>query len=107
MKTARLRKGDIKAQAALLAAVLRNREIPARLAFGLKIDDANARLRFHMWVEAWVGSYWLPLDPTTGQANGVDCIKLVDSALEGENPYPPVLAVFKAMDSFTVRRVME
>lgn len=102
LETARRREGDCTEHAMLLVALLRNRGIPARVASGLKIDEGVSRLVFHMWTEAWVDDRWLPLDAMTGGIAGVDCLKMSDSSLAGENPYPEVFAVFDKMPHFQV-----
>ncbi|MFO0807243.1 MAG: 7TM domain-containing protein [Gemmataceae bacterium] len=54
--------GDSAAKARLLAALLRNREIPARLVTGLTLTNDDEQLP-HIWVEAWVRDHWLPMCP--------------------------------------------
>lgn len=104
LETARKLEGDIKAQAVLLTALLRNREIPARLALGLKPAESGTQMKFHMWVEAWCGDSWLSLDPYHGSLAAMDCIKLTDTTLNGSNPYGEILQVYAAMDSIQVTR---
>jgi hypothetical protein len=54
--------GDSAAKSRLLAALCRNRGIPARLVTGLTLtkDDEQSP---HVWVEAWLRDHWLPLCP--------------------------------------------
>ncbi len=54
--------GDARAKARLLAALLRNRGVAARLVTGLALSKGYQQLP-HYWVEAWVEERWLPLDP--------------------------------------------
>src|SRR5262249_34465893 len=54
--------GDSAGKSRLLAALCRNRGVPARLVTGLTLareDEQN----IHTWVEAWVRGHWLPMDP--------------------------------------------
>jgi hypothetical protein len=51
--------GDAAAKARLLAALCRNRNIPARLVTGLTLHKEAP----HVWVEAWVDNRWMPMCP--------------------------------------------
>jgi hypothetical protein len=55
-------RGDALAQSRLLAALCRNRGIPARLVTGLTLAKTNDQ-KAHFWVEAWVGDHWMPMCP--------------------------------------------
>jgi len=55
--------GDSGAKSRLLAALCRNRGIPARVLGGL-ILTADQEPRLHHWVEAYVNEQWLPMCPT-------------------------------------------
>jgi hypothetical protein len=55
--------GDCAAKARLLAALLRNRDIPARLVVGLPLTHGHEQ-RAHYWVEAWLDR-WVPMCPVT------------------------------------------
>src|SRR3954469_5727450 len=54
--------GDSAAKARLLAALCRNCGIPARLVTGLTLTKDDEQLP-HVWVEAWLRDYWLPMCP--------------------------------------------
>jgi hypothetical protein len=54
--------GDCAAKARLLAALLRNRGIPARLVTGVTLTKGPEQ-RAHYWVEGWVHERWLPMCP--------------------------------------------
>jgi transglutaminase-like putative cysteine protease len=54
--------GDALAKSRLLAALLRNRGIPARLVVGLALAK-GAEQSAHVWVEAWLRDHWLPMCP--------------------------------------------
>lgn len=100
--TARKRKGNNTAKAILLTALLRNRGIPTRLASGMKVDGSASRLKYYLWPEAWIGSRWLPMDASEGKVAGPGCLKMLDTALEGNNPYTSILPVYGAMDNIKV-----
>jgi len=55
--------GDSGAKSRLLAALCRNRGIPARVLGGLVLT-ADQEPRLHHWVEAYVNDQWLPMCPT-------------------------------------------
>lgn len=55
--------GDRCAKARLLVALLRNRNIPARVVNGLALSKAPEQ-QPHYWVEAFVYDHWLPMCPT-------------------------------------------
>jgi hypothetical protein len=54
--------GDCRAKSRLLAALLRNRGIPARLVSGLALGRGREQTG-HVWVEAWIRDHWLPMCP--------------------------------------------
>ena len=54
--------GDSRAKSRLLAAMLRNRGIPARLVTGLALARGREQAG-HVWVEAWLRDHWLPMCP--------------------------------------------
>jgi hypothetical protein len=56
------RAGDCTEHALLLAALLRKRGIPARLAYGFLLTEAG--FIGHAWTEARAGSQWFWLDPS-------------------------------------------
>ena len=55
-------KGDRAAKARLLVALLRNRNIPARIVTGVPLTRGPEQLA-HYWVEAYLYDHWLPMDP--------------------------------------------
>ncbi len=58
-------RGDAGGKSRLLAALCRNRKIPARLVTGLILDDGDdGEVPLHFWAEAWVDGRWLPMCPT-------------------------------------------
>jgi hypothetical protein len=52
--------GDARAKTRLLAAMLRNRGIPARIVTGLPLTKGHEQLA-HYWVEAWLSNRWFPM----------------------------------------------
>jgi hypothetical protein len=85
--------GDCTEHAVLLAAMLRAKEIPSRVAVGLVYAESQQAFAGHMWTEALVDGHWMPLDATLG-LGGIGCghIKLADSGLSDDHGAP--LAVF-------------
>lgn len=55
-------KGDRAAKARLLAALLRNRNVPARIVTGVTLAKGPEQ-QAHYWVEAFVYDHWMPMDP--------------------------------------------
>jgi transglutaminase-like putative cysteine protease len=55
-------KGDRAGKARLLAALLRNRNVPARIVTGVTLGKGPEQ-QPHYWVEAFVYDHWIPMDP--------------------------------------------
>jgi len=88
-EVARSLQGDCTEHAVLLAAMLRARNIPSRIAVGLVYIESLAAFGGHMWTEALLGDQWVPLDATLGQGGtGADHIKLADSSFADNGPSP-------------------
>jgi transglutaminase-like putative cysteine protease len=90
-EVARSLQGDCTEHAVLLAAMLRARNIPSRIAVGLVYIEALAAFGGHMWTEALLGDRWVPLDATlgTGEAGiGAAHIKLADASFADSGPAP-------------------
>lgn len=96
--------GDCTEHAVLLAALLRNRGIPARIASGLIANSTptGSTLIYHMWTEAWIGDRWLPVDATLGSIVRCGHIKFLETALSEENPYIALLTVMNAVGKIKV-----
>ncbi|HXG13213.1 MAG TPA: 7TM domain-containing protein [Gemmataceae bacterium] len=77
--------GDSRAKSRLLAALLRNRGIPARLVTGLALLRGREQ-QAHYWVEAWLDGRWLPMCPTNHHYGRVPSSYLVF----GFGDVPPV-----------------
>jgi hypothetical protein len=88
-EVARSLQGDCTEHAVLLAAMLRARNIPSRIAVGLVYIEPLAAFGGHMWTEALLGDHWVPLDATLGLGGtGADHIKLADSSFADTAPSP-------------------
>jgi hypothetical protein len=88
--------GDCTEHAVLLAAMLRARKIPSRVAVGLVYSEQHQAFAGHMWTEAYLDGVWTPLDATLGKGGiGPAHIKVADSALDEDAPTP--IAAFLPM----------
>lgn len=95
-EVARSLEGDCTEHAVLLAALCRQRKIPARVAFGLVYYPPQKGFAYHMWNEIWIKDRWIPLDSTLGLGGiGADHIKLGHSNLAGGSPLADLLAVIQ------------
>ncbi len=93
-EVARSLEGDCTEHAVLLAACLKARKIPSRVAFGLVYVPSHAGFAYHMWTEAYLNDRWVPLDATQGGGGiGCDHLKLGDSNLSGADTYSDILRV--------------
>ncbi|HVJ84906.1 MAG TPA: transglutaminase-like domain-containing protein [Caulifigura sp.] len=82
--------GDCTEHSVLLAALLRERKIPARVVIGFVYANSLQGLGGHMWTEAYLNGAWVPLDATLGLGGiGVGHIKVADADLS-ENSAAPV-----------------
>ncbi len=61
----RLGEASCNGKSRLFAALARASGIPTRLVGGLILETGRKRTS-HQWVEAYVGGYWVPFDPTNG-----------------------------------------
>ena len=81
--------GDCTEHAVLLAALLRVKDIPSRIAVGLVYASPHSAFGGHMWTEAFLEGRWVPLDATLGQGGiGAGHIKFADSSLDDDAPAP-------------------
>ena len=83
--------GDCTEHAVLLAAMLRAKQIPSRVAVGIVYVELNKQPSFggHMWTEAWLNGKWVPLDGTLGRGGTrAGHIKLGDSSFSDDNATP-------------------
>jgi transglutaminase-like putative cysteine protease len=96
-EVARDLKGDCSEHAVLLAALLRARGIPARVAIGLVYVEAAQAFGYHMWTESWTGERWLPLDATLGGAAGATHIKVAATSLAAGLGDPSFLRIARLL----------
>ena len=81
--------GDCTEHAVLLAAMLRVKKIPSKIAVGMVYINSRASFGGHMWTEAFLGGKWIPLDATLGQGGiGAAHIKLAESSFADDAPTP-------------------
>jgi transglutaminase-like putative cysteine protease len=84
--------GNETDHAILLAALLRARRIPSRLAIGIKYAPAErGRMVYHVWTLAYVEGDWLHLDATEGGIAAADRLTLSTTNLSGGNEYDAML----------------
>jgi Transglutaminase-like superfamily len=76
-------RGDCTEHAILLAAIMRERKIPARVVTGLIYVERVSAFTAHMWTEALIDGVWFPFDSAAGAGNtGADRIKLSESSMD-------------------------
>lgn len=81
--------GDCTEHAVLLAALLRARGIPSRVAVGLVYVPSQAKMGGHMWTEGLFANGWVPLDGTLGRGGiGGGHLKVAESSLADDAPIP-------------------
>lgn len=81
--------GDCTEHAVLLAAMLRTKKVPSRIAAGLVYVDSMNSFGGHMWTEAFLAGEWIPLDATLGKGGiGPAHLKMAESALDEDAPLP-------------------
>lgn len=109
---ARTLEGDCTEHAVLLAALLRAKKIPARVAAGLVYVQANEERKmpqgfaYHMWTEAWLNDRWVPLDATLGRGGiGAAHIKLSDTNFDGVSPLGALLPVMNVLGQLELEMV--
>jgi hypothetical protein len=98
--------GDSTAHSILLAAMLRSRGIPARVAVGLVYvpSQDQPRMAFHMWTIAHIENRWVHLDATlTGGYAAADRITLGTYHLADGNEYECVAPVVAAIGRYDVQ----
>ena len=86
-EVAQSKEGDCTEHAMLLAAMLRIKQIPSRIAVGLVYAESHQAFGGHMWTEAYLNGRWVPLDATLGRGGiGGGHIKFTDSSLADDAP---------------------
>jgi len=97
--------GDCTAHAVLLAAMLRARGIPARVAVGLVYVPTaeQPRMAYHMWTLAHIDDAWVHFDATLpGGFAPADRITLTTHTLAGGNEYECLTPVIGAIGQFNI-----
>lgn len=88
-EVARSLEGDCTEHACLLAAMLRARQIPSRVAVGLIYVEGPSAFGGHMWTEAFLDGKWVPLDATLGRGGvGATHLKLGDATFADDAAAP-------------------
>ncbi len=88
-ETAARLEGDCTEHAVLLAAMLRARRIPSRVAVGLVYVPAMSAFAGHMWTEAYLDGRWYGLDATRQDTLvGPLHIRLASSSLDDSEGTP-------------------
>jgi hypothetical protein len=103
-------RGDCTEHSVLLAALLRAKKIPARIASGLVyVETADGPMMgYHMWNEAYIGERWIPLDAVLGQGGiGAGHLKILESSLPDQNPYVALLPVLQVLGELKISSVTE
>ncbi|HAC90498.1 MAG TPA: hypothetical protein DCF63_07665 [Planctomycetaceae bacterium] len=105
LEAARSRTGGNIEAACLLAAMLRQQKIPARLVAGLLIDAKTAKASFHVWTQAWVNQTWVELDATQQEPIGTRHLIMAVNSGAGNNPYQlwmPTLKVIRDISDISL-----
>ena len=94
MEVLQQREGDCNEHATLLLALLRAAGIPARMALGVTL--LRDRFFYHAWVEAYLGTKWISLDPTFNQVPAdATHLKLAEGLEEGMASLFPIIGNLK------------
>jgi Transglutaminase-like superfamily len=95
--------GDCTEHAVLLAALLRARGLPARVAIGLVYSPAAQAFAFHMWTEVFIVDRWIGLDGTLGLGGiGAGHLKLAVSNLKEATAFASFLPVAQVLGKLQI-----
>lgn len=100
--------GDCTEHAVLLAALLRDQQIPARIAAGLVyLDTAGGpAMGYHMWNLAFVDGGWIALDATLGTGLApADRITILTCDLASGNEYECLIPVLSVLGQLQIEVV--
>ena len=90
--------GDSTERAILLTALLRKRNIPARIVLGLKyLPGSPGRLVYHPWTIAYVDQTWMHLDPSEGGLAAADRLVLSTSDLSSGDEFEAIVPLLETM----------
>ena len=104
-EVARSGEGDCTAHSVLLAAMLRARGIPARVAIGLVYVPAEPkpRMAYHMWTIAYINDDWLHFDATLpGGYAPADRITITTHTLDGGDEYEALGPVLGTIGQYNI-----
>ncbi len=100
-EVARSQSGDCIDHAMLLAAVVRARGVPARVAIGLVFNGFREEpaMVLHSWTEVYLKDHWVCIDASVdASSTNASYLKLVDTPFADQNPYAPLLATLQAIE---------
>ena len=87
----------------MLTALLRGRQIPARIVLGLKyLPGTPARLVYHPWAIAYVDGSWLHLDPSEGGLAAPDRLVFSTSDLASGDEFDAIVPLLETMRTIQV-----
>jgi hypothetical protein len=90
--------------AILLSALLRAKQIPARLALGVKYSPGpSPRLGYHAWTLAYVDDQWIQLDPSEGGIAAADRLILSTTGLASGNVVQDLVPLLETMRAIKVQ----
>ena len=100
--------GDCTEHAVLLAALLRARGLPARVAIGLVYVPSAQAFAFHMWTEVFIRDRWIGLDGTLGLGGiGAGHLKLATSSLKEATAFTSFLPVAHVLGKLKIEVLQE
>ena len=95
--------GDCTEHAVLLAALLRAKGLPARVAIGLVYVPSSQAFGFHMWTEVLVDGRWIGIDGTLGLGGiGAGHLKLTTSSLQDSSALASLLPVAQVLGKLKI-----
>jgi hypothetical protein len=102
------RASELRHPAILLAALLRARKIPSRLAIGIKYlpGDPN-RMIYHCWTLAHVEGDWIHLDASDGRLAAADRLVFATTNLAAGSEYEPLISFLDLMGRIEIQVVGE
>ncbi|WP_345683343.1 transglutaminase domain-containing protein [Novipirellula caenicola] len=105
-EVARNAQGDSTAYAVLLAALLRAKAIPSRVAFGFRYQETpTPRMVYHAWTLAFVDGDWLSLDATTGGIAAADRLTVTTSDLSNQDIGEVMMPVLDFLGAYEIEIV--
>jgi len=105
LAAARTRSGGSLECAAVLTALLRQQQIPARMVGGLLIDAGSGKARFHVWTQAWIDGQWTDWDAVSLEPVGTLHLAMATTAASGDNPYEAWLPILEVIQEILDIRV--